>query len=127
MLGDHTKTESEDILKEIITNIAHLEQQQNELFLTNCKICRIIDRQKAIYSNILELLMESNPNYDLNLKSSPNTLKVALQDLVESSIRTLNTCANKTVSLVKEVELLENDWEQVLLQKQNMENILETK
>lgn len=126
MSGDHMKAEAEDILVEIVTNIANIEKQQNELLLTNSKICRNADRQKAIYSNILELLIESNPNYGLNLKSSPDTVKVAVQDLVEFSIRALNTCTNKALTLLKEIELLENDLEQVL-QKQNMESISEKK
>lgn len=124
MSGDHMKTEAENILMEIVTNIENIEQQHNELLLTNSKICRNTDRQKAIYLNILELLMESNPKHGLNLKSSPKTVKVAVQDLVESSIRALNTRMHKVLTLAKEIELLENDLEQVL-QKKNMESISE--
>lgn len=35
--------------------------------------------------------MENNPSYDLNFKSSSNTVKLAIQDFVKSSIRVLDT------------------------------------
>lgn len=117
MSGDHIRTDAENILMEIVTNIANIEQQQNKVLLMNSKICRNVDRQKTIYLNLLELLMESNPNYDLNLESSPGTVQLAIQDLVKSSMKALDTYESKVLFLEKEVESIENDLEQVL-QKQ---------
>lgn len=117
MSGDYIRTDAENVLMEIVTNIENIEQQQNKVLLMNSKICRNVDRKKAIYLNLLDLLMESNPNCDLNLKSSPDTVQMAIQDLVKSSIKALDTYESKVLFLEKEVELIEKDLEQVL-QKQ---------